>query len=52
MAAFYNPMEEDELARDPEKTEKWEGTRAFSITEGSEDEGSQHLMLLRGRRVR
>ena len=36
-----NPTkEDDELAGEPEEAEKWEGTRAGSVTKDREDKGS------------
>lgn len=35
-----NPTWEDELAKEPKEAEKWEGTRAVSVTEDRKDEGS------------
>lgn len=37
-----------EIPGEPEEAEKWEGTRAGSVTEDREDKGSPHLMLPRG----
>lgn len=35
-----NPTREDELAEEPEEAEKWEGTRAVSVTKDRKNEGS------------